>query len=167
MEARAIDPTGQPVKLGTFTAIALHDKLMRWNFHNTQSITRMTLNDLSPIDARVFIEAGIDQWGNAIPTTEAIATEMLNWSMYDRGPSGTDCLEGPGTGPASVGWDVPIPDFLALGYRVGRTVMNNGTRDTTVHWVAPGLRGHNPDGSGSVIIATLTLWVDGVGRCGL
>ena len=167
MEARAIDPAGQPVVLGTFTATALHDKLTRWSFHNTQSIRRFSLNDLTPIDARVFIKAGIDQWGNAIPTTEAIATEMLNWSMYDRGSSGIGCLEGLGTGPAGVGWDVPIPDFLTLGYRVGRTIMNNGVRDTTVHWVAPGLRGHNPDGSGSVLIAMLTLWVDGVGRCGL
>ena len=167
MEARAIDPAGQPVVLGKFTAIALHDKLMRWNFHNTESIVHTSLDDLSPINARLFIEAGVDQWGNTIPTTEAIATVILNWSMYDRGSSGIDCLEGPGTGPTGTGWDVPIPDFLALGYNVGRTVMNNGVRDTTVHWVAPGLRGHNPDGSGSVLIAMLTLWVDGVGRCGL
>lgn len=168
MEARVIDPIGRPVILGTFTAIALHDKLVRWNFHNTRSIVRTSLDDLSPIDARVFVEAGIDQWGNAIPTTEAIATTSLDWSMYDRlGNYGTGCLKGPGTGPTGIGWDVPIPDFLALGYNVGRTIMNNGARDTTIHWVAPGLRGHNPDGSGSVIIATLRLWVDGVGRCGL
>jgi len=167
MEARAVNPAGYPVVLGVFTATALHDKLTRWNFHNIRSIVRDSVDDRTPIDARVLVEFGIDQWGNAIPTAEAIATTSLEWSLYDRLSPGIECLDGPGIGPAGTGWDVPVPDFLTLGYHVGRTVINTGARDTTVYWVAPGLRGYHPDGSGSALVAILTLRVDGVGRCGL
>ncbi|MGH8542629.1 MAG: hypothetical protein ACREX3_03075 [Gammaproteobacteria bacterium] len=140
--ARALNPeTGAVLVDHTVNATATHDVPTRYYWEN--KIGNWVPEPGKTWDLTPYLRDIWDTWGNPVPKEDA-ATTPLSWAFSQTigGSGGTVCRSGPGIGPDGTGWNIAIPDFVDLGYRliwepVLRDADGDGTEERYALWSVP------------------------------